>query len=266
MDNSLSIYEGSKLEFTLPSGAKAIIREHSAMDDDIITAGSNRGDVGILIKNLNKYVAAILLNNPYDPESKKRITLPEVEKLRLKDKHYIIFKSRIHSIGETIEIEHTCRNESCGLKTDYVVNLLDYDRDLSLEEIEADEDKLAIDRYVTKYDETFFEVEVPSGRKVRLEYLNGVGENFILEHTKRNTLAASGDILARQPKVLVDGEWQEIKSVNIFSKKDAMALTKACKAKDSQFAMTVKIECEACGTVEYIPLITLRGFFFPEEM
>lgn len=269
--NELTVFQGQTFEVVLPSGAIAVIREHSAADDDILTVRSKaKTPAEDFIGNMNKYVAAILQNKPYEPESSAKPTLKDVENLRLKDKHYIIFQSRILSIGETLEIEHTCSDETCKVKEIYEIDLKEYDRDLTLpiEELKElqDEDKLCIMPYPKGYQESTFEVRLSSGKTVILEYLNGHGENFVLQQNKRNDLKASSEIISRRPKIEVDGTLHEIKNVNIFSKRDKVEISKAIKENDQQFAMSAIITCDHCGNIEYLPLITLQDFFFPEEM
>lgn len=269
--NELALFQGQTFEFVLPSGAIAVIREHSATDDDILTTTTKgKTEAENFLGNLNRYVAAILLNKPYEPESSAKPTVKDVENLRLKDKHYIIFKSRILSIGETLEMTHTCSNEQCKAKEEYEIDLSAYDRELGMSHEElaelVDDDKLCITPYPEDYTNPTFEVLVPSGKTVTLEYLNGQGENYVLEQSKRNNLVASSDIISRRPRVDVGGTPHEVKNVNIFSKKDKVAISKAIKQHDSQFPMSVLVTCEHCGTQRYIPLITIQDFFFPEEM
>lgn len=270
-NNELTVFQGQTLEFKLPSGAIAIIREHSASDDDILSSSHKGKNVTEnFLGNLNRYVAAILQNKPYEPESKSKPTIKDVEQLRLKDKHYIIFKSRIFAIGEILDMTYTCNNESCKAKEEYDVDLTQYDRDLNLSYSELvdsmDDDKLCIMPYKEDYTNPTFTVNLSSGKTVTFEYLNGEGENYVLEQSKRNSLVSSSDIISRKPKVEVNGSLHEVKNVNIFSKKDKIEITKAIKDLDSQFPMSVLITCDHCGTQQYIPLITVQDFFFPEEI
>lgn len=269
--NSLTVFVGQTQEIVLPSGAIAVIREHSAADDDILTTSSKgKTDGENYLHNLNRYVASILQNKPYEPSSSAKPTVKDVELLRLKDKHYIIFSSRMFSIGETLDVNHKCGNEECKQSDEYEVDLKQYDRDLTLtyEELEAilDDDKLAIMPYREDYTHLFFEVVTPSGLKVKLEYLNGLGENFMLAHSRRNTSVASTSIIARRPQVEVNGEWREIKNINVFSKKDIISINKAIDTHDKQFPMSALIECAGCGNQTYLPLIAVKDFFFPGEI
>lgn len=269
--NELAVFVGQNFELVLPSGAIAIIREHSAADDDILSTNQKgKSSAENFLHNLNRYVAEILQNKPYDPESKQKPTLKDVENLRLKDKHYIIFKSRILSIGENLDLNYTCPSATCGAKDEFEIDLTQYDRDLSLSHEEladmVDDDKLCITPYKVGYQEKTFEVNLSSGRTVVLEYLNGNGENYVLAQSKNNNLKASSDIISRRPKIEIDGSLQEIKNVNIFSKRDKVEITKAIKKLDDQFPMSILVTCEGCGRQEFIPLIAIQDFFFPEEM
>lgn len=267
----LTVFNGSNLEFILPSGATAIISEHSAVHDDILTKGSTtRADYSTLVKNLNNYIVSLLQNNPYNPESKKKITLDEVKKLRLNDKYYIVFKSRLHSIGSELDIEHIFNGDEDKVKHEFEINLEEYDRDLSLSHEELaqlrDEEELCIERYKEGYEKTFFEVQLSSGKTVQLNYHTAEGELYVLEKMKRNEIVASTEILARRPKIKQDDEYLEIKNLNVFSKKDTIELKKAIKDNDLQWPFSIGLVDPATEKTEYLPLITVKDFFFPDEI
>lgn len=261
MSNELKIYEGEKLSFQLPSGKMATIREHTAMDDDILTAGLAKHGSNVMVKNFNNYVTAILT----ELDGKTKVTVSDVENLPLSDKYYLILKSRIHSLGDEVMIKLTCPNEECRAESEYTIDLNEYDQDLAnpLQEYrEADELRVRpID-----IGEGYFEIELPSKRKVRLEYLTGKGENYVLAQSKTGNLKASAEILSRFPKVEVGGEWLEVKSLNVFSKKDSIVIKNAISAKDPQFSLSTEVKCEECGEIHTLPLILTKDFFFPEEI
>lgn len=261
MNKTLSIYEGTHLTFTLPSGKTATIREHAAIDDDTLTAGLSKYGGSVMVKNFNNYVAGILI----ELDGSKKITVGDVENLLLVDKHYIMLKSRIHSIGETMDILHSCQGKDCNTETEYEIDLSVYDDDLSnpITNYTEDDELRIRPKHIS---EPYFEIETPSKRKVRLDYLTGKGENYVLQQTKTGNLKASADILSRFPKVEVDGEWVEVKNVNVFSKKDIITLKKAVSDHDKQFSLTADVVCPHCGLEDTIPLILVKDFFFPEEI
>lgn len=89
-----------KLEFTVPSGYKYVIREQNGADDDIL---SNPVEARTL-RNISRFIAAIVVSTDYT--SNGRLTVDDAHQLPVLDKYCIMFNSRMFSMGETVEFEH----------------------------------------------------------------------------------------------------------------------------------------------------------------
>ena len=248
----LQVFKGRELRFTLPSGKEITIREQSAADDDIITS-NNRNDNPL--ENLNRFIMAITTQF----NGKNNITMDEVLGLGLRDKYFILLKTRIHSIGETLDFKYNC---SCGCESEWTENLLDFDRDFS-----NPEDPNAGPKAPLPYPQGangFFEITLSSGKKFRMKYLDGYGENFVLRALKNNTLAKSMELFSRELHWLPEtGEPVKVSSLNAFSKKEGIELSKAVNNIDPQFLMGSEIICPNCQKEEFVSLIGIPDFFFP---
>lgn len=256
----LEIFKGQQLTFTTPSGVPVTIREQSAQDDDLLSALSGNVQDRIL-GNMNKFIAQIVQENGFN--NKNHLTVEEVENLKLKDKHYILLKSRIHSIGEDLDFEHICQNEDCNHKYPVSINLTKtFDADLSRPLKEQETTEYTITPY-PKGTDSHFEITLSSGLRLRLEYLTGKGEIFMLRAFENKNITGNTELLARNLSYWDGQEWKLLKSLNVFSKRDSIEIRKQLKGIDEQFNGGVATTCPKCGNEAFLPFTTLPDFFFP---
>src|SRR5690554_3954972 len=245
----LKLFQGTPLTFITPSGVSVTIREQSGEDDAILSRISSREQAEV-INNMNTFVASIVTENGYN--NKSYLTLDEAENLKLKDKHYIILKSRLHSIGSELEFDYTCQEESCNETFGVVEDLEQYDQDLDNPGKAEDLFKHVITPYPNGSSSTV-EITLSSNRKIRFEYLTGKGEKYILNAFKKDNFSANTEVFARKLSIEDNGQWVELSSLNIFSKKETTEIRKAIKENDKQFNGGVEVKCPHCRTEAFLP-------------
>lgn len=247
----LEVFKGTELSFTLPSNDQITIREQSAADDDVLSAATRGSTV---IDTINNFVMGIVT----EYRGKKGITKDEVLSMKLRDKHFILLKTRMHSIGPIVEFDHKC--DSCGQESHWEEDLTQYDADFSS----------PVETHGPKAPKPYepdsgpqFEIELSSGKRFRLYYLNGRGEKKILQAMKNGTLSKNVELFSRDIHIEVQGEWTPISSVNILSKREGVELSKAVAEKDAQFLLGSDVVCPNCNHQEFLPFTTISDFFFP---
>lgn len=249
---------GNTVTFKTPSKFDVTIREQNGDDDEVISKMKHamKGEqVNIMVTNL-------VLNCSL---TGGRVTLDQVKKWKNKDKYYVLFKSRIFSLGDEITYKHTCQNEACGKETTYEEQLLPYDRDFSKPDDESDNKfKYQITPYPNGID-TEVEFELTSGKKLKYQYLNWESERIMLE-MDRNEISKNTDITIRKLEWLNEGKWQKIENYRLFSAKEMAEIRKHIKYNDKPFEAISETTCPFCGNIDHITLIAQPDFFFPGEI
>lgn len=266
----LEIFVGALLTFMLPCQNEVTIREQTAEDDDIL----GRMLDGDMIDALNEFVSSIVVSSTFKtslPDG--RMTIKDVLNIPLKDKHYILVKSRLHSMGPKLKFEYTCQNPKCKALHEYEEDLSIYDQDLAIEtstSVPEEKDKRCIVRYpMMKDNESYknpFEKTLASGKKIRMTYMNGTSEKLILAANKNKALTTNTEYFVRNLQVQVDGEWQGVSAMNIFSKREVIELNQLVTEFDRQYTPLTEVVCPDCGQSEEIPVMAVRDFFFPTEI
>ena len=137
---------------TLPSGLVVSIRETNGEDDEILSnyARLTDGSAG------NEYTARIIHSGP----NGKKMTIEEVESLKIRDRQFIMFVSRIISLGEIFEFRLECPSPKCtklreqGLKQDKAEKLTNQIPD-GLKDLPDDDLKEALEEIVSYNNDLF---------------------------------------------------------------------------------------------------------------
>lgn len=257
MENQeLSIYVGTPLTLFLPSGYRVTIREQNGQDDETLSTITN-GKPRDQMDNTNRFIASIIINNGLT--DKPYMTLDEVENMRLKDKYYILLKSRMHSLGEEVVFINTCTN--CKHEMECTEDLTIYDADLENYKPNPEAYKFAIKPYSVPHDVTHHEFTLSSGKRIRFKYLTGKSEKKTLEYYK-STASKNTDLYIRELSVQVGTEWKVLGSMNVFSPKEMAQIRKVVETEDSQFILASEVDCPSCGNQMLIPLNGIADFFF----
>lgn len=258
----LKKHEGKRLTFTAPSGRKFTIREQNGDDDDILSAINPKNQEENL-DNINLFISAIVTHDFLN--NKNYLPLNGAQALILKDKYYILLKSRIHSNGPELVYEVDCRNKGCGFKMEATENLIEYDADFS-KPYEANGFKFQITPHSAGNDE-YRELTLSSDKKIRYKYMTGLAEQKVLEITKNETrIGRNLELIARSIEVQVGTLWQPLSTFNIFSSPEMGEIRKDITEHDKQWNMVSEIKCPQCNTVDHLPLTALSSFFYPSEI
>jgi phage FluMu protein Com len=260
-ENVFEFYRGNDLSFTAPSGHTFTIREQNGDDDEVLSLihPENKEES---IKNFNIFLSKIIKDNSVN--GKKYLESDEVYKLKLRDKYYILFKSRLHSIGTELKFKVKCPNKKCGKESQFREDLTRYDTDLSHFDDEAPRYKYQITPYLSGKDLTA-EFVLSSGKKLKYTYMNVEAEWGM---TKLDTYSNNTDLYARDlslynPK---SGNYEILGAYNLFSKRDMIEINGHIEDNDLQFMMFVELKCPKCKHEWEIPFLYSKSFFFPGEI
>ncbi len=263
--NPFEFFTGHDLEdIQLPSGHIITIREQNADDDETLSQldTDNREQT---IKNLNKFIPKIIKKNTFNGGT--YLTVDEVNNLKLKDKYYILLKTRLHSIGSNLKFKANCPNKQCkegkdGI--DFVEDLTIYDTDLSKFNEEVERYKYQITPCKSGKD-TQREFVTSTGKRLRYTYMNIDAE---LKGMESKLLSDNTDLYLRNLEMYNPDEnaFMSLGSLNVFSKREKIEIRADIEKNDDQFMMLLELECPHCKREWQLPFLFLKDFFFPTEL
>ena len=247
---------GKTLTFKTPSGFDVTIREQDGADDETISKLKNAMD-GTAV---NKLVSSIITDYKGG-----RVTPETILKFKNRDKYYILFKSRVFSIGDSITYKHKCPNLECQKDTIYEEDLNQYDRDFSKPEEETKTDfPYQVQPYINA-DKLEEEIGLSSGKKVKYKYLNGESEKKLLAANK-DEINKNTELLVRDIQWWHEDKFQPLMNFKVMSTKDMAEIRKHIKLHDSPFEAISEVRCPVCQTTDKISLMAQTDFFFPQEI
>lgn len=263
----LQNYVGKPLTFTLPSGPKITIREQNGDDDETLSAMTD-GEGKNVFSNTNNFVASVVIDKVGTGE--KFMTPDEAKEMRLKDKYYILFKSRIHSNGPIVTFKATCSNKNCKHEMEAEEDLSILDNDLSKykegDPIPEGKSKHFITPYPDKgKDGEFHQFTLPSQKTLRFKYMTGMEEEKALELYQGDS-SKNTEIYLRELSIKMGNGWQKLGSLAIFSSAEMKLIRAEIRKMDSQFIMASEVDCPKCGNYMLIPLNSIQDFFYPTEI
>jgi len=235
-------------------GRVYVIREQTGQDDDILSNISSDEAT-----SLNTYLAGIIQKGP----DGNRLTLADVEKLRLRDKYVILFKSRIFSLSENLIFSYAWPGNSES--TEYSVDLRDYVWDYTKPLPEKGEPGYSEDR-IKPYEFTgVIEKELSSETKVAFDILDGIGEIFLLK-LKENERTINKQLVARALRVWDTNKWITVKNFGVFSSKDMMEIRNWVDEIDPPVDGNTDLQNPSTGEVIRMPVIGVKDFYYPAKI
>lgn len=254
---------GKTLTFRLPSGYDVTIREQNGNDDDILTNSVTAQDM----TNFNIFLASLIIETNLPFAVNNKLTAATAAQLLVRDKYYIIIRSRIHSIGEEVKISFDWGKEDGG-KMQYVENLNRYIWDYTKpfpEEGDPDYDKERIEPYLIEEPYSTQELTLESGRQLKFNLYNGVSEKIMLklpaeQHTRNSELKARG--LMEN----VSGTWMKVENFSTFKPREMMELKKLVNLADPPFRVMTDLENPTTKEVMEFSILASHDFFYPEEI
>ena len=256
MDTSKPLSNTTK--FKTPSLFEVTIREQDGNDDEIISKMKNATDGSAV----NKFVASIIIDSSLNPGH--RLTHNDILKWKNKDKYYVLFKSRIFSLGAELIYKYKCTKENCGKESTYEEDLSRYDRDFNKPDKDTDTGFIG---QVTAYpngEQTQAELQLSSGKKIRYKYLNGLSEKKLLEMNKEE-ISKNTELVVRDIEWHFEEKWQKLSNFKVFTAREMGEIRKHIKENDLPFDAISECTCPFCHNTDRISLMAQPDFFFPAE-
>lgn len=260
MENN-TFMQGHLREFTAPSGYKYTIREQNGADDDVL---SNAAEASTLM-NISRFLAGIVVKTDYTPNGK--LTAEDVHGLPVLDKWAILFNSRIHSLGSTLEFEFDWGKEGGGKETyeqDLEEFLFNYAETPNEEELLSKSD--AIPYYPMGKKFTDLEFTTSQGHNFKFDLLTSYGQVHVaqlpLEKRTKNVM-----LTVRNLRMEVDGKWDKVTNFSMFSVREIAEIRNHVNSMDPTFQGTTKIQNSRYpDMVTEISLLQANDFFYPGEI
>lgn len=262
---SQAMNHGQTLKFTLPSLKYWVeIREQNGADDDILSNEALAKD----LTNLDVFISSLVLNTNLPVASnKKTLSASDVKLLALRDKYYIVFMSRIHTIGDVVRIKYDWGQNNGG-QVEYIVNLREefiwnFDMDFP-EEGSSNYLKSLIKPYDTDPYE-LLEFTLVTGKHLRFKPLNGESEKYLMK-LNIDQQTKNSEIKARSLQLNMDSDWIKIENFQMFTKKEMIEINSYVSVLDPNMNANTELENPKDGSILNYPVIATVDFFFPEEI
>lgn len=261
---------------SLPSGSWVIIREQNGDDDGILSNPSLQKDAS----SINLFVAGIIVYSPKSTTPTGLLTLEDVLDMPIRDKYITMIKSRIFSMGNTLEFKYAWKDAE-GVSDNYEEDLDRYIWDYTVAfPGESSDENYDVERvapykiiptdgfiygttdgkvYPTSFDPTKV---TPGLRAIRMKLLNGHSEKVLLGMGE-NGQNINTKLLARGLELYVAGSWIPVVSFKVFKSPEMAAIRKIVREYDMEFDGNTIIENVRTNDAIQIPLMSIPTFFFP---
>lgn len=267
-DNSEQYEEmlyGQKKQLVLPSGYEVTIREQNGHDDDILSNASTVQD----LSNIDIFLSSLIIQTDLPFATGGKLSTADMGKMLLRDKYYLLFASRIHSMGNIIKFTFDWGKDNGG-EVEYVDDLNNFVWDYSKPMPEKDDEAYypyRIEPYVGVGGAAHGkqEIKLQSGKELRFELLNGKAEKVLLK-LKREEQTRNSEIKARGLELKHEGSWVKVDNFVYFTKRDMAELHKKINELDPSFRGITELENPQTKEITYFPIMNTTSFFYPEEI
>lgn len=256
----LATLHGSIKELVGPSGKKFYIREQNGADDELISSSVLNKEHG----RFNMFLCSIVVKT--DAFEEGVLNSGNIGKLLIKDKYFILFATRIYSIGKILKFKYDWGKNEGGVH-DYTDDLSSYLWDYgNLEEnpfpIEGDDN---YDKFMMKpYREGAYKTQsyiTSSGKEFTFKMVDIDSEIKLMK--KGEDITKNDDLLSRNLKLKTDSGFIEVKNFKPLSKRDMIELHTYIEELEKPFYGLSVIENPSTGESIAYPLIADPAFFFP---
>jgi hypothetical protein len=240
----------------LPSGAFVVIREQTGADDEILSSLGN--DASDLFP-LNKFIHGILVSYTYPGSSDpSKLTLQEFLKLPIRDKYYILIKSRIFSLGPDVEFQYSFNNPEA--KDDFIedLNKFCYPTDT---EIPEELSEGMIKPYSVKVGEPIY-IELSDNRVARFTLLDGYGE-MMSNDPKNAHYGINLELYCRKLEIKQGNDFVPVRNFQEFSARTMAQIRGIIRKVDPALQLVTDVQHPMTGEIIEVPLLGLPDFFFP---
>lgn len=236
-----------------PSQLSFTIREATGADDDILSLSGDES------QTIHKYLSAMVLKGP----DGGLMTPEDIAKLRLRDKYALLIESRIFSMGETLYFKYTWPNTKTPME--YEFNLKDFVWDYT-QPLPEPHEETYFDQRITPYSVEFLDKTLTSGKKVRMSFLDGIGEAYLLKIAP-NKRTANHELMARNLEVLsAEGLWQKVINFQAFSSREMAEIRGIYSEVDKPPMGIIEIQNDVTFEVMPVPVLSIQDFFYPTKV
>lgn len=261
-----------KKAFTLPSGYTCEIREQNGEDEEIL---SNPASIKNFM-NINEFIAGIVIHTDFTASGK--LLVQDVLNLPLLDRAVILINSRIFSIGEELEFNYKWPRPEKSKEpaeftytqnlTDYIFE--DYGKQPTEEELAAKPD--AVPYYLVPEDKDNkgkvqlkdLKLTLSSGKEVMWDVATANSEQYLMKLGMEN-ISRNKDLIARNLRLNVDGNWEKVQNFKLFSVKDMAEMRKEISTLDPTFTGTTEIEDPVTHSKTQVSILAVPTFFYLTE-
>ena len=261
-----------KMAFTLPSGYSCEIREQNGEDEEVLSNPANIKN----FMNINEFISGIVTHTDFTASGK--LLVQDVMKLPLLDRAVILINSRIFSLGEELEFNYKWprpENSKEQAEFTYTQNLKDYifeDYGVKPDEEELKAKPDAVPYYLLEEDQdnpgkiklTDHKFTLSSGKEIMWDVATVESEQYLMKLGLDN-ISRNKDLIARNLRLNVDGNWEKVQNFKLFSVRDMADMRKEILASDPSFMGTTDIEDPITHSKTQISILTVPTFFYLTE-
>jgi len=186
----------------------------------------------------------------------------------IRDKYVIMFMSRIHSLGNVIKFEFAwAEDDKANYEEDLMRYVWDYSKpmeDFPWDETHKEFDSQRIQPYPER-DKKTMELTLKSGKHIRLDYMNGHSEKYLL-NLQDDQKTRNVELKVRNLQQQVESEWHKVENFEFFSPKDMMELRTLVNKLDPEFNSFSELEHPRTGETFKFPIVGSTSFFYPTEI
>jgi len=255
---------GKKKKLTLPSGYYVIIREQNGADDDIISNQVYAED----LSNIDIFISSLIIETDLPFAIGKRLNKDNIKNMLLKDKYFVLFASRIHSMGPEVRFSFDWGKDNGGVQ-EYTEDLNIFIWDYSKPFPEEGDEKYREEMIQPYGKDPYKKVEITldsSGKRLRFNMINGHSEKYLM---KVDTITRNDIYKARDMEQFIDDKWMKVSNFMYFNKKEMAELKKVVTAIDPEFVGTTHlVNPYAKAEIKEMnyPIMRAESFFYPEEI
>lgn len=252
---------GEVKELTTPSGFKVVLREQNGNDDDVLSKGSGVVDGS----SANRFVQGIVVHTNFTESGK--LSLEDVEKMKLCDKYFIMIASRIFSIGQIVKFQFTWSDikKPMDYEEDLGLYIWDYEKgDFPFSEDHEDYFQYRIKPH-SHGKETSLEHVLSSGKKIKFDFMNGTGEKYLMKLPEQE-VSKNQELIARNLQQFVNNAWVKVSNFRNFTVTDMVEIRNFVFENDPVLEIYSEIEHPITHEVVKHPIIGTTDFFFPRQI
>ncbi len=240
-----------KTNVIVPSGAVFTVREMTGEDEDMLTNMASESHTVI-----NTLMSRIVT------QEGKHLSTNDIKGLLLRDKYCLLIQARILSLGPIMAFSYKWDS---GNTEEYETDLNNFIWDYK-EEFPEEGSPLYDPERFKPYSGKPMEKILSNGDKIRMDYLDGFGEEYLLKLAPAQR-TINQQLIARNLHVSENGE--SYRPAKIFSNVPVRIMKEMrslYEEFDPNFSAIVTVSNPQTGEVGSLSLLEIKDFFFPERI